>query len=139
MSGGGFLPPKQPQYPVHADEENVPALPSLLPIFPDIPQPGSSAGLLRSEKPSGMSAVPHPGVRMPNSISPPPPDHVASSSASPSTPAPYPPHTPYTAPVPSAFPGRKVPLLSSVTRTPPLTESPPPGMGGRPCRLSSRH
>ena len=78
------------------------------------------------------------GVWMPNSVSPPPPAHFASSCALSSTQAPYPPRTPYTAPVPSSALGSKGPLPSSVARTPPPTESLPPGMGRRLCQLSSR-
>ena len=39
----------------------------------------------------------------------------------------------------SAAPGSRVPLPSSVARTPPLAGYPLPCMGGRPCRLSSWH
>ena len=45
--------------------------------------------------------------------------------------------------IPSLYPflisshSRRVPLPSYVVHTPPLTGSPPPGMGGRPCQLSS--
>ena len=139
MGGGCFPPPKLPQYPRNADAENVPASPSLLPIVPDSPQTGSSAGLPWLERPCNTSTVPQPGERLSNSISPLSLAHAASSCAPPSTQTPSPPRTPYTAPVPSAAPDRKVHLSSSVSHMPPTTGSRSPGMGGRPCRLSFRH
>ena len=139
MGGEGFPPPKLPQYPGHAGELNVTASPFLLPLVPYSPQPVSFTVLPRSVRPYGMSTVPHQGAWITNSVSPPSPAHVLSLCAPPSTQVPYPPRTPYTVPVPSDIPGRRVPLPSSVTCTPPPTESLPSGMGGRPFRLSSLH
>ena len=136
MVRGSFPTPKLPQYLGHADEENVPTSPSLSPLVPDSPQLGISTGLPRLVMPYGTSLVPPLGVRLFNSFSPLLPAHVSSSISPLSTQATSPPHAPFAAPAPSTDPGRKVPLLSSVACKPPLTYSPPPGMGGRPCRLS---
>ena len=137
MGGVGFPPPKLPQYPGHAGEESVHASPSLFLLVLDSPQRCSSAVLPRSVRPACMSAVPRPGVTLPNSVFPLLSAHVASSCALPSTQAPSPHRIPDTAPIPSTAPGSKGHILSSVARSPPPTELLPPGIGSRPYILSS--
>ena len=103
------------------------------------PSTGQIYGPPMVGKAIGTSAVPHPGTSLPNSVSCLPLAHVVSPCAPPSKQVPYPPRTPYTELVPSDTPVRKVPLLSSVARTPPPTGSLPLDMGGKPFWLSSRH
>ena len=78
-----------------------------------------------------------PWTRLYNSISPIPLAHVVPSCDLPSIHPPSRPCTPCTASVSSVTPGRNIPILSSVSSTPPLTGYLPPSMGGRPCQLSS--
>ena len=138
--GGRVFPlQKLPRCPGHAGAENGPASPSSSSLVLGITKTGSPAGLPWPVMPCGTSAVLPLWLRLSNSISPLPIAHVVSSCALPSIQPPYPPYTTSTAPVTSAAPGRKFLLPSSVARTPPPTGSPPPGMGGRLCRLSSRH
>ena len=139
VGGGGFHTPKLPQYHVHASGESVPASPYSLPRDPDTPQPGSSAVLPRSGRPSSTSAVPCQGMWLPNSLSPMLPSHDEPACAPPETQAPSTPPTPCTGPFPSAAPSTKGLLPSSVSRTLPPTVSPPPGTGSRPYRLYSLH
>ena len=94
---------------------------------PDNPQPGSSAVLPRSGRTSGMSAVPHQGMRLTNYVSPPSTSHVASKCSRPLTKVPSPPRTPCTEPLPSVAQSMKGPLPSSVSHMPPKTESQPYG------------
>ena len=83
--------------------------------------------------------VSSPVAEVSSSVSPLPIAHTVSSCAPPNIPLPSPPCTPCTIPVPSVAPGRRAPLPSSFTHTPPPTGSPPPGMGGRPFQLSSQN
>ena len=106
---------------------------------PGFPPPSSSTGLPCPGRPYGTSLDLPLWPRFSRSISPLPLSHAVSSCAPPMILPPYPPRTPCTAPVPSAYPGRWVSLPPSVAHTPPLSGSPPPSLGGRPCRLSSRH
>ena len=139
VCGGGFHPPKLPRCPGNASAENVPEFPSSKQLVLAIPQPGSSAALPWPESLCSTSAVLHLWPRLSNYISPVPLSHVvllcvlASIQLSSTT------CTPYTAPVTSAAPFRKVPLLSYIACTPPPTWFLPPGMGNRPCQLSYRH
>ena len=132
MGGGCFPPPKLPRCPGNSGAENVPASPSSPPLVLGIPPPGRSAGLPWPGRQCSTSTALPPWPRFYSSVSHLLLDHAVSSCSPPIIPPPSPPRTPYTATVPYVSPGRRVPLLSSVARTPPLNGSPPPGMGGIP-------
>ena len=104
---------------------------------PGHPSIGQLYGLPWPGSPCGTYADLPLWPRLYRSIFPLPIAHAVSSCAPPIIPPPSSPRTPCTSPVPSAAPGRRVPLLSSVAHTPPPSGSPPPGMGGIPCQLSS--
>ena len=139
MGVGGFPPPKLQRCPGHAGAENVPAFPSLSPLVLGILPPGSSARLPWTGRTCGMSAALSTLPRFYSSISPLLFDHVVLSCALPIIQPPSRPCTLCTAPVSFVYSGRRISLPSYVTRTPPQTGSPPPGMVSRPCRLYSQN
>ena len=137
VGGGGLPSPKLPRCPGHSGAENIPASPSSSSLVLVITLPGSSAVLPWPGRPCYTSAALPPWPTFSRSVSLLPLANAVSSCSPPKIHPPYPPHTPCTLPVPSVPPGKRVPLPSSVTCTPPPTESLPPGMGGRLFRLSS--
>ena len=93
----------------------------------------------RPGRPSCKYVAPHWGTWLPNAALQTIPSHSESACDPPETVAPSPPYTPWTAPVPSASPGMKSPIVSSVFHTPPPTSFPPPGTGGRIFQMSSQN
>ena len=83
--------------------------------------------------------APHWGKWLPNAAFQPIPSHSESACDPPETVAPSPPYTSYTVPDPSASPGMKYPIMSSVSHTPLPTLFHPPGTYVRTFQMYSRH
>ena len=120
VNGGGFPPAKWWRYPGHAGRRNDPASLSSLRSVPDTPRWGSSAVPRRSGRLSCSYVAPHRSSWFPNTVTHPLHSHAASVDGPPETWATSPPCTLWNVPKPAASPGRKAPLLSSLSTILPL-------------------